>query len=142
MLKRASHPGRPRWAGATTSVLWRGLAGAGLAAGLLLLPVGASPFVAGLQPAVAFAAPDEPHEPGGNNCPPTIQRGSKGTAVREAQHRLNIITDAWGWNHIDVDGDFGEKTEARVKAFQNRMVLDDDGIVGPRTWNKLGACYG
>jgi peptidoglycan hydrolase-like protein with peptidoglycan-binding domain len=40
-----------------------------------------------------------------------------------------------------VDRDFGPKTEARVKAFQRRMVLDDDSIVGPRTWNKLGACY-
>jgi peptidoglycan hydrolase-like protein with peptidoglycan-binding domain len=37
------------------------------------------------------------------------------------------------------DGDFGEKTEARVKAFQGRIVPDDDGIVGPRTWNKRGA---
>jgi peptidoglycan hydrolase-like protein with peptidoglycan-binding domain len=121
---------------------YRALAAAGLAAGLLVLPASGGPLTSVPIAPVAFAAPDEPHEPGGNNCPPTIQRGSKGSAVREAQNRLNIITDAWGWEHIDVDGDFGPKTEQRVRSFQNRLNLNDDGIVGPLTWNKLGACYG
>jgi peptidoglycan hydrolase-like protein with peptidoglycan-binding domain len=123
--------------------LYRALAAAGLAAGLLMLPASSEPLASVLHAPAAFAAPDEPHEPGGNgHCPPTIQRGSKGAAVGEAQNRLNIITAAWGWKHIDVDRDFGPKTEARVKAFQERMHLDNDGIVGPLTWDKLGACYG
>jgi peptidoglycan hydrolase-like protein with peptidoglycan-binding domain len=123
------------------SRLYRGLVATGLGLGLLLLPAAAGPFTSGLQTSTALAAPDEPHEPGGNNCPPTVQRGSQGAAVGEAQDRLNIITSAWGWKNIDVDRDFGPKTEARVKAFQKRMMLDNDGIVGPRTWNKLGACH-
>lgn len=138
--KRALLTGRPDTWTPVKPALYRAIAAAGLAAGLLMLPVGAGPLAGGSLPPTAYAAPDEPHDPGGTNCPPTIQRGSKGAVVGEAQNRLNIITSAWGWKDIDVDRDFGPKTEARVKAFQDRMVLDDDGIVGPRTWNKLGAC--
>ena len=99
-----------------------------------MLPVGAGPRASALHTPAAFAAPHEPHQPGGNgHCPPTIQRGSKRSAVGAAQHRLNIITDARGWKHIGVDRDFGPKTEAHVKAFQEWMYLDNDGIVGPLT---------
>jgi hypothetical protein len=66
---------------------------------------------------------------------PTIRRGSKGDAVREVQQILN----AWypGLARLTVDGDFGAKTEARVKYMQQRAGLAVDGIVGPNTWRRL-----
>lgn len=36
-----------------------------------------------------------------------------------------------------VDGDFGPKTEAAVKAFQTSRGLEDDGMVGKLTWEEL-----
>jgi hypothetical protein len=38
---------------------------------------------------------------------------------------------------IDVDGQFGRDTEDSVKRFQRDQGLDDDGIVGARTWAAL-----
>jgi hypothetical protein len=36
-----------------------------------------------------------------------------------------------------LDGAFGDRTEAAVKAFQAQAGLTPDGIVGPATWGKL-----
>ncbi|MGG3846690.1 peptidoglycan-binding domain-containing protein [Aeribacillus composti] len=38
---------------------------------------------------------------------------------------------------VKVDGVFGPKTEAAVKAYQRRHGLKADGIVGPKTWNAM-----
>ncbi len=38
---------------------------------------------------------------------------------------------------VKADGYFGLETEAAVKRFQERVGLDDDGIVGPFTWAAL-----
>lgn len=39
---------------------------------------------------------------------------------------------------LEVDGVFGKKTEAAVKDFQKNNDLSTDGIVGAKTWSKLG----
>jgi peptidoglycan hydrolase-like protein with peptidoglycan-binding domain len=55
-----------------------------------------------------------------------LRRGSKGDAVRYVQERL-------GLTGADADGDFGAKTEARVKEFQIAKGLTTDGVVGKDT---------
>lgn len=62
----------------------------------------------------------------------TIRRGAKGAAVTTAQGMLK----RHGYD-IAADGIFGEKTETAVKAFQRRAGLDDDGVVGQKTWTAL-----
>jgi hypothetical protein len=65
--------------------------------------------------------------------PPTIQEGSQGEAVKQAQTALN----AKGNYGLVVDGVFGAKTKAAVIDFQSKNGLTADGIVGPATWAKL-----
>jgi hypothetical protein len=60
---------------------------------------------------------------------PTLKRGSKGQYVRDLQAILGIT----------VDGDFGPKTEAAVRAFQARTGLVVDGKVGAYTWAELAS---
>jgi len=64
--------------------------------------------------------------------PPTVRRGSRGANVSKLQRALN-----GHGGKLVVDGDFGPKTEAMVKAFQHRFGLAVDGIVGPKTWKKV-----
>jgi len=66
---------------------------------------------------------------------PTIKKGSTGNPVRRAQKRLTLA----GYDTGGVDGIFGTKTEAAVKHFQKDQGLTDDGIVGPRTWERIDA---
>lgn len=63
---------------------------------------------------------------------PLIKKGSKGDAIKKLQQLLN----AKGYK-LTVDGDFGSKTEAAVKAFQKANGLEVDGEVGPMTWGAL-----
>jgi N-acetyl-anhydromuramyl-L-alanine amidase AmpD len=58
---------------------------------------------------------------------PTIRRGSEGEFVKQVQTSLKL----------DVDGLFGAKTEASVRAFQREHNNVPDGIVGPKTWKIL-----
>ena len=62
----------------------------------------------------------------------TLKMGSVGPEVRELQQLLNKR----GYN-LTVDGEFGKLTKASVMNFQRANGLTDDGIVGPKTWNKL-----
>jgi peptidoglycan hydrolase-like protein with peptidoglycan-binding domain len=64
---------------------------------------------------------------------PTLERGSDGpdvTALQEALIELDFKPGA-------VDGVFGVYTESAVKMFQSWASVDQDGIVGPLTWEKL-----
>ncbi|MGK7926083.1 MAG: peptidoglycan-binding protein [Spirulina sp.] len=59
----------------------------------------------------------------------SLKQGSTGAAVRQVQQKLGLLT---------VDGIFGAKTEAAVKAFQTKRGLTVDGIVGPQTRRAMG----
>lgn len=61
---------------------------------------------------------------------PTLQQGSTGADVSKVQSMLS----SYG---LTVDGQFGPKTLAAVKAFQASKGLVADGIVGPKTWQAL-----
>jgi peptidoglycan hydrolase-like protein with peptidoglycan-binding domain len=62
-----------------------------------------------------------------------LQYGSTGSAVRHLQSALV----AQGYE-IDVDGDFGDATDAAVRHFQDNNSLDVDGVAGPATLAALG----
>jgi len=64
--------------------------------------------------------------------------GSRGPSVRTLQEVLNRTTPSPG---LHVDGAFGLKTDAAVRAFQRSKNLKPDGIVGPRTAAALGLRY-
>ena len=63
----------------------------------------------------------------------TLRIGDTGAEVKELQRLLNQT----GAN-LTIDGHFGEKTKSSVIKFQKKNGLDQDGIVGPKTWLKLG----
>lgn len=68
---------------------------------------------------------------------PTLMYGSSGAAVAELQRDMNRIFRGYPMMPLDVDGDFGPRTQAAVKEFQRRVKLDPDGIVGPLTWTEF-----
>jgi N-acetyl-anhydromuramyl-L-alanine amidase AmpD len=69
--------------------------------------------------------------------PPLLRLGSEGWQVKRLQ-RLLRARDLYP-APAKIDGDFGEITEAGVKAFQELSDLEPDGIVGPLTWQALAA---
>jgi hypothetical protein len=64
--------------------------------------------------------------------PGTTKLGASGDAVRQLQQRLRDR----GWN-VSVDGTFGPATDKLVRSFQQDKRLEDDGVVGPKTWEAL-----
>lgn len=63
-----------------------------------------------------------------------LKFGSTGAEVLKLQQRLHDK----GFKPGAIDGDFGENTQAAVKAFQRSAGLEDDGIVGKKTRAALG----
>jgi peptidoglycan hydrolase-like protein with peptidoglycan-binding domain len=61
---------------------------------------------------------------------PVLRPGSSGEAVRELQQALKGL----GYDVGSIDGQFGARTEAAVKAFQKAKAITADGIVGDVTW--------
>jgi len=64
---------------------------------------------------------------------PILRKGSSGDAVAILQRSLSDL----GYNPGPIDGDFGPKTDAAVRAFQTAAGLKADGICGPLTWAAL-----
>lgn len=71
----------------------------------------------------------------------TLKVGSTGLAVRAVQDQANFRNGRNG-HSLDVDGRYGAKTAAWVRAFQHAVAQEIpgfpvDGIVGPQTWQAL-----
>lgn len=60
----------------------------------------------------------------------TLRRGDTGSDVRTLQTALTRA----GYDPGAINGVFGAQTERAVKEFQRVLGLQQDGIVGPRTW--------
>jgi peptidoglycan hydrolase-like protein with peptidoglycan-binding domain len=65
---------------------------------------------------------------------PVLRIGNEGGAVILLQQLLESHSYRTG----GIDGKFGSKTEQAVKTFQRTFGLVIDGIVGAKTWDKLG----
>ena len=70
--------------------------------------------------------------------PGILRRGSTGTAVRELQFYLYLMS-AYESSIpvVSIDGSFGAATENAVRAYQRFAKLTVDGVVGRTTWNSL-----
>lgn len=64
-----------------------------------------------------------------------LSKGSKGEQVKTAQRLLKAMGYSVGLS--GADGDFGAKTDKAVRKFQKDCKLDDDGIIGKKTWEAL-----
>lgn len=66
----------------------------------------------------------------------TLRKGNINDEVKTVQalliHKFGITCGRYG-----MDGDFGADTEKAVKSFQLRKHLDQDGVVGKKTWEAL-----
>ncbi|MEC4818745.1 MAG: peptidoglycan-binding domain-containing protein [Scytonema sp. PMC 1069.18] len=65
---------------------------------------------------------------------PVLRAGTQGAAVLLLQQLL----EAQSYRTYGLDGIFGSKTEQAVKNYQTNQGLVVDGIVGEKTWAKLG----
>ena len=81
--------------------------------------------------------------PGIRSYPGTpVRYGDRGNNVSYVQTALNFISrEATEIPPVETDGIFGNITRNAVKTFQKFYGLDQDGIVGPITWNKLNEIY-
>ena len=85
-----------------------------------------------VQPVVPTAEPAAPR--------PVLQRGAEGAAVSELQQQLNTwiaVTPDAELTLLHINGTFGPRTEATVRAFQQATGLVVDSVVGPKTWEQL-----
>jgi len=64
----------------------------------------------------------------------TLQQGSQGSAVKAVQSQLKCRKVA-----LTIDGNFGDSTDAAVRAYQKGLglVADGEGVVGHQTWQAL-----
>lgn len=104
----------------------------------LLLTVNVSVASAAPAPTVTPTVTPKPISPldicNYTSSRPTIQYGSTGSAVKQAQCYYNYATTG---ANLTVDGIFGSDTRAKIIHFQQCVGITADGIVGPVTWSNL-----
>ncbi len=66
---------------------------------------------------------------------PTLKVGSRGSYVKWLQMNVNGL--ALNYNGFAIDGVFDTKTEEAIKNFQDRFLLNSNGIVSTSTWKVL-----
>jgi peptidoglycan hydrolase-like protein with peptidoglycan-binding domain len=67
---------------------------------------------------------------------PRLDKGSNGDVVKALQMLLtNGAPGQWNVTPQGIDGEFGPKTAAAVKAFQIWSGVATDGVVGDQTWS-------
>ena len=71
----------------------------------------------------------------GSSAGTTLKLNSQGTKVSQLQTDLKQL----GYYYAEITGNFGEKTEAAVKAFQKAKGLTADGVAGTKTLNAIAA---
>jgi hypothetical protein len=72
----------------------------------------------------------------------TLRKGDEGDDVTELQKALKGFgydLGTYGAGKDGIDGDYGAKTVAAVKAFQTQYGLEVDGIFGPKSYKALVA---
>lgn len=79
--------------------------------------------------------PKDDKDKGSEKKMPTLRRGSKGTAVKELQQLL--VDKGYSVGSYGIDGDFGSATLNAVLQFQKDHGLNQDGVVGAKTWAAL-----
>jgi hypothetical protein len=71
----------------------------------------------------------------------TVNKGDTGNCVKHLQwilvHKKGYNLGTYGPNGDGVDGSFGSATDSAVRNFQSKNGLTTDGVVGPKTWDKL-----
>ena len=79
------------------------------------------------------AATQPAEEPAAPTGPPILRPDVEGGAVAQLQRELQQL----GYYDGDIDGIYGEQTQAAVISFQTDQQLEADAIVGPSTWDAL-----
>lgn len=95
--------------------------------------VAARPAPVAAPPAPENNATAEPAEPITPPGPPILRPGAEGPAVAQLQRELQEL----GFYEGDIDGGYGELTQAAVESFQREQQITVDAIVGPSTWDAL-----
>ena len=67
---------------------------------------------------------------------PFAQSGTKGPLAAAIQAALCEAGQS-----LDIDGEFGQKTENALREFQRKNNLEIDGVAGPATYAKLLGGY-
>lgn len=67
---------------------------------------------------------------------PYAQRGTKGPLAAAIQAAL-----CEAGHSLEIDGEFGPKTENALREYQKKNGLEVDGVAGPATYAKLLGGY-
>ena len=73
----------------------------------------------------------------GNSINCQLAQGNNSDAVKALQMQMNLCYRGTIAAQLKVDGDFGSKTKAALRAVQRAAKADDDGIYGPETRSKM-----